>query len=182
MLGYSGTPEQDILIGSVVSGRLDPRTENCIGPTFITIPIRLKLDDGKSEWTNRSIAESLLSSNTAALSHLQPRLGSVVTEDGRLPYDRLLAYQDFNVGYASEGLWTSIHHPPMANDFKAMVEAWPGCDSRLVLRATFNDECMHCDAAELMLREMSLIISRILEQPDESFLGNCLMSDSSLRS
>ncbi|SCO92335.1 uncharacterized protein FRV6_16463 [Fusarium oxysporum] len=70
----------------------------------------------------------------------------------------------------------------MANDFKAMVEAWPGCDSRLVLRATFNDECMHCDAAELMLREMSLIISNILEQPDESFLGNCFMSDSSLRS
>ncbi|KAK2925281.1 AMP-binding [Fusarium oxysporum f. sp. vasinfectum] len=70
----------------------------------------------------------------------------------------------------------------MANDFKAMVEAWPGCDSRLVLRATFNDECMHCDAAELMLREMSLIISSILEQPDESFLGNCFMSDSSLRS
>ncbi|EXK35632.1 hypothetical protein FOMG_08848 [Fusarium oxysporum f. sp. melonis 26406] len=29
---------------------------------------------------------------------------------------------------------------------------------------------------------MSLIISRILEQPDESFLGNCFMSDSSLRS
>ncbi|RKL30019.1 Nonribosomal peptide synthetase 2 [Fusarium oxysporum] len=182
MLGYSGTPEQDIVIGSVVSGRLDPRTENCIGPTFTTIPIRLKLDDGKSEWTNRSVAESLVSSNAAALSHLQPRLGSVVTTDGRLPYDTLLAYQDFNVGSASEGLWTSIHHPPMANDFKVMVEAWPGCDSRLVLRATFNDECMHCDAAELMLREMSLIISRILEQPDESFLGNCFMSDSSLRS
>nr|AFD36451.1 ferrirhodin synthetase [Fusarium sacchari] len=185
LLAYSGTSEQDVVIGSVVSGRLDPRTENCIGPTFTTVPIRLTQEDhyhGRAEWTNRSVAESLASSNAAALSHLQPRLGSVVTADGRLPYDTLLAYQDFNVGSESEGIWTSIHHPPMANDFKVMVEVWPGHDSRLLLRATFNDECMDCEAAELMLREMSYIISNILKNPDESFSGNSFIGDSSLRS
>jgi ferricrocin synthase len=185
LLAYSGTPEQDVVIGSVVSGRLDPRTENCIGPTFTTVPIRLRLEDEQLngvEWTNRSVAESLVASNAASLSHLQPRLGSVVTADGRLHYDTLLAYQDFNTESASEGLWTSIHHPAMENDFAVMVEAWPGKDSSLTLRATFNDSYLEYDAAELMLREMSLIISRILSQPEESFLGNRFVGDLPLRS
>ncbi|KAF5024641.1 hypothetical protein F66182_3263 [Fusarium sp. NRRL 66182] len=179
LLAYSGTPEQDVVIGSVVSGRLDSRTENCIGPTFTNIPIRLKLG---AECTNRSIAESLALSNAASLAHLQLPLGSGVTADGRLPYDTLLAYQDFNIGSASEGIWTSVHHPPMANDFVVMVEVWPGSDSRLTLRATFNDGYMNCEAAELMLRQMSLVISRILKQPDGNFSGNAFVGDLSLRS
>ncbi|KAF4993883.1 hypothetical protein FDECE_13287 [Fusarium decemcellulare] len=185
LLAYSGTPEQDVVIGSVVSGRLDPLTENCIGPTFTTVPIRINLSNDQHagpEWTNRSMAQHLVSLNAESLSHLQPRLGSLVTADGRLPYDTLLAYQDFNAGSGPDALWTSIHHPPMANDFAVMVEVWPGRDSGLTLRASFRDETMDHDAAELMLREFSLVLSHILGHPDDSFLNNTLVSDVSLKS
>ncbi|KAM6509470.1 hypothetical protein FALCPG4_017124 [Fusarium falciforme] len=185
LLAYCGTPEQDVVIGSVVSGRLDPRTEDCIGPTFTTVPIRITLNkdqDTAAEWTNRSMSQYLASLNAESLSYLQPRLGSVVTADGRLPYDTLLAYQDFNAGSEGDPLWTSIHHPPMANDFAVMVEVWPESDSRLTLRASFSDECMNHGAAELMLHEMGLVLSRILEHPDESFLSNAFISDVSIRS
>ncbi|KAM0421201.1 hypothetical protein ACHAPT_011093 [Fusarium lateritium] len=185
LLTYSGTPEQDVVMGSVVSGRLDPRTESCIGPTFTTVPIRISLNkdrDTGAEWTNRSMAQYLVSLNAESLSHLQPRLGSVVTADGRLPYDTLLAYQDFNVGSDPDAPWTSIHHPPMANDFAVMVEVWPGSDSRLTLRASFSDEYMDHGAAELMLHEMGLVLSHILEHPDESFLSNAFINDVSVRS
>ncbi|RSL48505.1 hypothetical protein CEP53_009508 [Fusarium sp. AF-6] len=185
LLACSGTPEQDVVIGSVVSGRLDPRTEGCIGPTFTTVPIRITVNkdqDTGAEWTNRSISQHLASLNAESLSYLQPHLGSVVTADGRLPYDTLLAYQDFNAEPESDPLWTSIHHPPMANDFAVMVEVWPESDSRLTLRASFNDEYMDHEAAELILHEMGLILSRILEHPDESFLSNVFINDVSVRS
>ncbi|KAJ4179839.1 hypothetical protein NW755_012234 [Fusarium falciforme] len=185
LLAYCGTPEQDVVIGSVVSGRLDPRTEDCIGPTFTTVPIRITLNkyqDTAAEWTNRLMSQYLASLNAESLSYLQPRLGSVVTADGRLPYDTLLAYQDFNAESEGDPLWTSIHHPPMANDFAVMVEVWPESDSRLALRASFSDECMDHGAAELMLHEMGLVLSRILEHPDESFLSNAFINDVSIRS
>ncbi|KAF4333351.1 nonribosomal siderophore peptide synthase [Fusarium beomiforme] len=179
LLAYSGTSGQDIVFGGVVSGRLDPRTENCVGPTFTTIPVRLSVE---SNQTNRLTAQSLMSSNAASLRHLQPRLGSIVTPDGRLPYDTLLAYQDFNARPASGELWTCVRHLPMANDFAVMVEVWPESDSRLTLRATFNDDYMDCGAAELMLHELSLIVSRILKQPNEIFSANIFFNDESLGS
>lgn len=186
LLAYTGTPDLDVVIGSVVSGRLDPESEACIGPTFTTVPVRLSLNQiaktGGDAWTNQSVARHLTSFNAKTLSHLQPRLGSLVTADGKLPYDTLLAYQDFNAGSSESSLWTSIHHPPMANDFAVMVEVWPDVNSSLTLRASFNHAQLDRDAAEMMLRQLDDIVAFILERPDEDFLTSPLSTQVGLKS
>ncbi|PLB44515.1 non-ribosomal peptide synthetase/alpha-aminoadipate reductase [Aspergillus steynii IBT 23096] len=173
LLAYTGTPDQDVVMGSVVSGRLDPESEICIGPTFTTVPIRLAVNQVKQEsqgvWTNKSVTRHLTALNAQTLSHLQPRLGSLVTADGRLPYDTLLAYQDFNAGSSSSGIWSSIDHPPMANDFAVMIEVWPGADSSLTFRASFNDAHLDSKAAEAMLKSMADIVAYILGSPDGNY-------------
>ncbi|GFG04010.1 nonribosomal peptide synthetase 2 [Aspergillus lentulus] len=173
LLAYTGTQDHDVVMGSVVSGRFDPDSEICIGPTFTTIPTRLALGQiPKAEgnlWTNKSVVAHLASLNAKTLSHLQPRLGSLVTADGRLPYDTVLAYQDFSAGSSISGPWTAIDHPPMANDYAVMIEVWPAADSLLTLRASFGLSQMDRDGAEVMLHQLDDIIAFILENPDGDF-------------
>ncbi|PWY89880.1 nonribosomal siderophore peptide synthase SidC [Aspergillus heteromorphus CBS 117.55] len=186
LLAYTGTLDQDVVMGSVVSGRLDRDSEACVGPTFTTVPIRLSLSQIEKDhgelWTNRSVARHLTTFNAQTLSHLQPRLGSLVTAEGRLPYDTLIAYQDFNAGSSDSGLWSSIDHPAMANDFAVMIEVWPGVDSSLTFRASFNDAQLDHTSAEMMLRQMSDIVSFILNQPDGNFLNASSCTAPDLRS
>ncbi|PYH91604.1 nonribosomal siderophore peptide synthase SidC [Aspergillus ellipticus CBS 707.79] len=183
LLAYTGTQDQDVVIGSVVSGRLDSESEACVGPTFTTVPIRLSLNQLQKDhgdlWTNRSVARHLTTFNAQTLSHLQPRLGSLVTAEGRLPYDTLIAYQDFNAGSSDSGLWSSVDHPAMANDFAVMIEVWPGVDSSLTFRASFNNAQLNHSSAEMMLSQMSDIVSFILNQPDGNFLhaSSCTSPD-----
>lgn len=185
ILAYSGTEDQDVVMGSVVSGRLDAESEVCIGPTFTTVPIRIPLEKVpkiNEEWTNQTVARYLTGLNAETLSYLQPRLGSLVTAEGRLPYDTLLAFQDFNAGSSKSRLWSSVDHPPMTNDFAVMVEVWPGIHSNLVLRASFSDAYMEREAAEIMLRQLSNIITFILESPDDSFLFAPCTGDAEIKS
>lgn len=177
LLSYTGTPDLDVVTGSVVSGRLDPESEACIGPTFTTVPVRISLNEISKNggvWTNQSVVRHLTSFNAKTLSHLQPRLGALVTGDGRLPYDTLLAYQDFNAGSSKSGLWNSISHPSMANDFAVMIEVWPDVNSSLTLRASYNHAYIDREAAETMLQQLDDIVAFILDQPDADFLsGSC---------
>ncbi|KAE8356002.1 hypothetical protein BDV28DRAFT_145645 [Aspergillus coremiiformis] len=185
LLAYTGTPDQDVVMGSIVSGRLDPDSEICIGPTFTIVPIRLAVNqiptDTKGSWTNRSVARHLTSFNAKALSHLQPPLGALVTGDGRLPYDTLIAYQDFSAGSSTSGIWSSVDHPPMGNDFAVMIEVWPGANSSLTFRATFNHTLLDSKSAEVMLRQMADIAAFILETPDGSFLDAPFQTQSELQ-
>ncbi|KAE8164960.1 hypothetical protein BDV40DRAFT_99320 [Aspergillus tamarii] len=186
LLAYTGTPDQDVVMGSVVSGRLDPDSEICIGPTFTTVPVRLAMNlipqDATGARTNRSVARYLSSFNAKTLSHLQPRLGSLVTGDGRLPYDTLLAYQDFSAGSSTSGLWSSIDHPPMGNDFAVMIEVWPGVNSSLTFRASFNHALLDSESAEVMLRQMADIVAFILERPEGNFLDAPSQTQAELKS
>ncbi|KAE8320108.1 hypothetical protein BDV41DRAFT_516754 [Aspergillus transmontanensis] len=186
LLAYTGTPDQDVVMGSVVSGRLDPDSEICIGPTFTTVPVRLAMhlipQDATGTRTNRSVARYLSSFNAKTLSHLQPRLGSLVTGDGRLPYDTLLAYQDFSAGSSASGIWSSIDHPPMGNDFAVMIEVWPGANSSLTFRASFNHALLDSESAEVMLRQMADIVAFILETPEGSFLDAPSQTQAELKS
>ncbi|KAL5339847.1 hypothetical protein BJX70DRAFT_397316 [Aspergillus crustosus] len=171
LLGYTGTPDQDVVMGSVVSGRLDQASQACIGPTFTITPSRVSIQQLKkdsSTVTNKSAVRYLSSSNARALSYLQPRLGSVTVGDGQLPYDTILAYQDFGSDPTSSEIWTSVEHPTMANDFSVMIEVIPEPDSSLTLRATFDTKLDQA-GAEIMLGQMDGIVRYILEQPDASF-------------
>lgn len=185
LLAYTGTQDQDVVMGSVVSGRFDPDSEICVGPTFTTIPTRLSLRQipkaGGKLWTNKSAVAHLASLNAKTLSHLQPRLGSLVTADGRLPYDTVLAYQDFSAGSSTSGLWKSIDHPAMANDYAVMIEIWPAADSTLTLRANFGLSQMDRDGAEVMLHQFDDIVAFILENPDGDFENALLYTSPNLK-
>ncbi|EAU34142.1 hypothetical protein ATEG_05073 [Aspergillus terreus NIH2624] len=191
LLAYTGTQDQDVTIGSVVSGRLDRDSESCIGPTYSVIPLRLSVNQiarGLDDvCTNKSVARYLTSFGAQALSHLQLSLGSTVTADGRLPYDTLLAYQDFNAGShasgtAGSGPWGSVDHPAMAHDFAVMIEVWPCSDSSLTFRATYNDSHLDAEGARIMLSEMDDIVRYILDEPEGNFLDALSHTGSSLKS
>lgn len=183
LLSYTGTPDQDVVMGSVVSGRLDEASQACIGPTFTITPLRISIQQAKTDsgiLNNKLIARHLSSSNAKALSHLQPQLGSV-TVDGKIPYDTVLAYQDFGSERASSSLWSSIQHPDMANDFTVMVEVVPEPDRSLTLRATFDTK-LDSAAAEIMLRQMDDVVRYILEVPEGNFEDAHLQARSDLKS
>ncbi|KAL4786317.1 hypothetical protein BJX76DRAFT_355222 [Aspergillus varians] len=183
LLGYTGTPDQDVVMGSIVSGRLDEASQACIGPTFTITPLRIAIQQLKIDLgtlNNKSVAQHLSSSNARALSHLQPQLGSAIV-DGQMPFDTVLAYQDFGSDRKNTPLWSSIQHPSMANDFSVMVEVVPEPDLSLTLRATFDTKLDHA-GAEIMLKEMDDIVSYILEQPNANFEDALLQARSDLKS
>ncbi|KAL4746543.1 hypothetical protein BDW72DRAFT_33643 [Aspergillus terricola var. indicus] len=182
ILSYTATPDQDVTMGSVMSGRLDPASRDCIGPTFTIIPSRIPVQQLKDSGslTNKSVVHYLSSSNAKALSHLQPQLGSV-TVDGKIPYDTVLAYQDFDTDYNPPRTWSSVQHPAMANDFSVMIEVVPESESTLTLRASFDTK-LDPTGAEIMLKQMDDIVSYILDQPNSSFGDAPLQANLSLKS
>ncbi|KAL6236826.1 hypothetical protein BDW75DRAFT_103224 [Aspergillus navahoensis] len=182
LLSYTATQDQDVVMGSVMSGRLDPASRECIGPTFTITPSRISVQQLKCSGflTNRSVVRYLSSSNAKALTYLQPQLGSV-TVNGKIPYDTVLAYQDFGNNTESSQLWRSIQHPAMANDFSVMIEVVPESDSSLTLRASFDTK-LHSTGAEIMLKQMDDIISYILNHPNSSFEDAHLQTSLELKS
>ncbi|KAL2869237.1 nonribosomal siderophore peptide synthase SidC, partial [Aspergillus lucknowensis] len=172
LLSYTGASDQDIVMGSVISGRLDEESQACIGPTFTITPLRISIQrmgrDNGNGVTNQSVIRHLTSFNARALSHLQSRFGPASVTGGQIPYDTVLAYQDFGSNPKFSRIWGPVYHPPMANDFSVMVEVVPEPDSSLTLRATFDTK-LDSTAAEIMLKQMDNIIRYILEKPDGIF-------------
>ncbi|KAL2823002.1 hypothetical protein BJX63DRAFT_3515 [Aspergillus granulosus] len=185
LLNYTGTPDQDIVMGSVVSGRLDEDSHVCIGPTFTIMPLRISVQRIKKATDtflmNSSAVRYLTSLNARALSHLQLQLGTVIAADGQLPYDTVLAYQDFGSLSTDTQPWSSIYHPPMLNDFSVIIEVIPRPDASLTLRASFDTK-LDSTAAKVMLRQFDNIIRYIIDQPEANFEDSSLHTDSNLKS
>jgi amino acid adenylation domain-containing protein len=185
LLNYTGTPDQDVVMGSVVSGRLDEDSQTCIGPTFTITPLRIfvqRIKNGAAAFlANSTVIRYITSINARALSHLQPQLGTVTATDGQLPYDTVLAYQDFGFDSVVSQPWSSVYHPPMANDFSVMVEVVPRPDSTLTLRASFDTK-LDSTAAEIMLRQFDDIIRYILDNPEGNFEDSSLHTGLNLKS
>ncbi|KAL3458142.1 hypothetical protein BJX64DRAFT_292501 [Aspergillus heterothallicus] len=184
LLSYTGTPDQDVVMGSVISGRLDEDSQACTGPTFTITPLRIsvqRIKEAAAVLTNTLIIRHLTSLNAKALSHLQPRLGTPTAADGQLPYDTVLAYQDFGSTSTASKPWRSIYHPPMANDFSVMIEVVPAPDRTLTLRASFDTK-LDSPAAELMLKEFDSIVCYILENPDGNFEESSMRTHLNLKS
>ncbi|KAL2840190.1 hypothetical protein BJY01DRAFT_250105 [Aspergillus pseudoustus] len=184
LLNYTGTPDQDVVMGSVVSGRLDAESRTCVGPTFTITPLRIsvqRIKESGTVLTNSSVIRHLTSLNARALSHLQPQLGTLTTPDGQLPFDTVLAYQDFGSLSTGSKPWISISHPPMANDFSVMIEVVPELDGSLTLRASFDTK-LDSTAAEVLLRQFDCIIRYLLDKPEANFEESSMQTDFNLKS
>ncbi|GME47660.1 AMP-dependent synthetase/ligase [Neofusicoccum parvum] len=167
LFGYTGS-KADVVFGSVVSDRYSQETADCLGPTFVTVPIRVSASS--SDVAVKDIAKRLTLQNTEAIQHLHTPLSSLVTSEGRLHYDTLLAFQSFPGGVGSSDLWKSIEYPPMGNDFAVMLEIWPTENGQLLLKATYEHKHLDDLAAHTMLKQLEDAISFILEGPTKPFL------------
>ncbi|GME63927.1 Nonribosomal siderophore peptide synthase SidC [Neofusicoccum parvum] len=177
---YSGSTE-NVVFGSVISGRFDKELEVCIAPTFATVPVKSPMADaGDSSF--KEISRKLALTNAESLSHLQARIGSVTTAGGQLPYDTLFAFQEFGAGGEESGIWRSIEYPPMANDFAVMVEIWPNREGSIRLKATFTDAYLNQQAATIMMREFNDILDHILANPEQPFSSASSATEPSLLS
>lgn len=173
LFGYTGS-KADVVFGSVVSDRYSQETAECLGPTFVTVPIRVSASS--SDVSVKDIAKRLTLQNTEAIQHLHTPLSSLVTSEGRLHYDTLVAFQSFPGGVAGSDLWKSIEYPPMGNDFAVMLEIWPTETGQLLLKATYEHKHLDDIAAHTMLSQLEDSISFVLEGPTKSFLDGRFVS------
>ncbi|RDW69259.1 hypothetical protein BP6252_08279 [Coleophoma cylindrospora] len=160
--------------GSVISGRLDPDSAICVGPTFTTIPVTIpasKIMAESPSISNLSVLQLLAELNANALEHLQIPLNSIVSAGGGLFYDTLLAFQDFEYGAEDSELWHKVDYPAMGNDFAVMMEIWPEIDGNLRIRATYTDTHLDDKSAILMLQQFNDIVSFIVNNPAEPYMN-----------
>ncbi|KAK8168812.1 nonribosomal siderophore peptide synthase SidC [Phyllosticta citrichinensis] len=170
LFAYTGS-KADVIFGSVISDRYGQDTADCMGPTFVTVPIRVSAStEDPLSVSTRDVAQRLTAQNTQALQHLHTPLSSIVTSEGRLHYDTLIAFQSFAGGQQGSSLWSSIEYPPMGNDFAVMLEIWPTETGRLLLKATYENKHLDDLAANTMLRQLDNAIQYIMEHPDQPFL------------
>lgn len=168
---YSDTQSEDVTFGSVLSGRLDKDSEICMGPTFTTVPTRVNTHEISPDGlgTASAMLQHLSKANISALEFLQPPLLSLVTVDGGLPYNTLLAFQMFSAGGEDSDIWSSVYNPPMANDFAVMVEVWPSSDGSLRFKATYKDDFLNSTGAEIMLRQMDDVLIHMFNSPGDVY-------------
>ncbi|KAK7561800.1 BcNRPS3, nonribosomal peptide synthetase [Phyllosticta citricarpa] len=170
LFAYTGS-KADVVFGSVISDRYGQDTADCMGPTFVTVPIRVSAStENPLSVSARDVAQRLTGQNTQALQHLHTPLSSIVTSEGRLHYDTLIAFQSFAGGQQDSSLWSSIEYPPMGNDFAVMLEIWPTETGRLLLKATYENKHLDDLAANTMLRQLDDAIQYVMEHPDQPFL------------
>ncbi|KAF4535021.1 Nonribosomal siderophore peptide synthase SidC [Lasiodiplodia theobromae] len=167
--GYTGSAD-NVVFGSVISGRFDKDLEVCMAPTFATIPVRTPVTEMESI-TFLDVARKLAQANAESLGHLQARIGSITSASGQLPYDTLFAFQEFGVAGEESSIWKSINYPPMANDFAVMIEVWPSSQGAITLKATFTDAHLNQQGADVMLTELNDILQHILSHPDQPFVS-----------
>ncbi|KAK8240733.1 BcNRPS3, nonribosomal peptide synthetase [Phyllosticta capitalensis] len=170
LFAYTGS-KADVVFGSVISDRYGQDTADCMGPTFVTVPIRVSAntEDPLSVLT-KDVAQRLTAQNTQALQHLHTPLSSIVTSEGRLHYDTLIAFQSFAGGQQGSSLWSSIEYPPMGNDFAVMLEIWPTETGRLLLKATYENKHLDDLAANTMLKQLDDAIQYVMANQDMPFL------------
>ncbi|KAB2572383.1 Nonribosomal peptide synthetase 2 [Lasiodiplodia theobromae] len=178
--GYTGSAD-NVVFGSVISGRFDKELEVCMAPTFATIPVRTPVTEMESI-TFLEVARKLAQTNAESLGHLQARIGSITSASGQLPYDTLFAFQEFGVAGEESSIWKSINYPPMANDFAVMIEVWPSSQGAITLKATFTDAHLNQQGADVMLAELNDILQHILSHPDQPFVSGLSAPRASLLS
>lgn len=178
--GYTGSAN-NVVFGSVISGRFDKDLEVCMAPTFATIPVRTPVTEMESI-TFVEVARKLAQTNAESLGHLQAKIGSITSASGQLPYDTLFAFQEFGVAGEESSIWKSINYPPMANDFAVMIEVWPSSQGAITLKATFTDAHLNLQGADVMLTELNDILQHILSHPDQPFVSGLSAPRASLLS
>ncbi|KAJ3053452.1 hypothetical protein HK097_004236 [Rhizophlyctis rosea] len=177
--------DADVAFGHVVSGRsisLDG-VEGIIGPSFNTIPFRLRVTPSS---TNLDLMRIAHLSNIEALPHHQTPLRIIQKWlpglEGRAIFDTLFLCQ-VAPGEANDGdeFWV-IEKGRAEVDYALCIEIESGANNQIILRASCKASVMGPEHLRLLLDQMDSIITDLLKNPDECISFNRSLATSPMKS
>ncbi|KAM3500319.1 hypothetical protein MY10362_006499 [Beauveria mimosiformis] len=158
---------QDVVIGSVTSGRTIPvkGVESIMGPCISSLPLRVNME---RMTTIDDLVNSISSSNRhmmehSTLSQLAVKK-SINMYGAEQLYDVLFVYQEsLEQRKQTDSIIREIAHLDRL-ETKLVLEVQPVRDG-VVLQATFHDDCFSADSVEQILSQVAKLSSAIIENP-----------------
>lgn len=156
---------QDVVIGSVTSGRTIPvnNIESIMGPCIASLPLRVNME---SMTTIDDLVNSISSSNRRMMDHTTlSQLGIKKLANlygGDQLYDVLFVYQESPEHRNLTGCFVQELSHVDRLETRLVLEVYPGQDE-VILQATFHDADFPSDLVEIILRQVSQISFKICE-------------------
>ncbi|ATY64016.1 nonribosomal siderophore peptide synthase [Cordyceps militaris] len=158
---------QDVVIGSVTSGRTIPviGVENIMGPCISSLPLRVNME---RMTTIDDVVNSISSSNRHMMEHStlsQLAVKKVVNMYGAEQlYDVLFVYQEsLEQRKQTHSVIREVAHLDRL-ETKLVLEVQPVQDG-VILQATFHDDYFSSSMVDSLLRQVAMISSAIIENP-----------------
>lgn len=161
---------QDILIGSVTSGRTIPvaRVESVVGPCIATLPLRV---DFGTVAANVDVLNSIHSSNRKAMQHCALPLAEIKKLAGLQPgegfYDVLFAYQESldSAAHASNLVQETTHLDRLEIPLLFEVEPTAG---GFALQVTYRLGVLPSLVIETLVDQFDKVCTHLLDNPESS--------------
>ncbi|KAJ3493844.1 hypothetical protein NLG97_g4473 [Lecanicillium saksenae] len=158
---------QDVVIGSVTSGRTIPvkGVENIMGPCISSLPLRVNMEQMA---TVDDLVNSIASSNRQMMEHStlsQLAIKKIANMYGSEQlYDVLFVYQEsLEQRQQMDSLVKEIGHLDKV-ETKLVLEVQPAHES-FVLQATFHEDHFSSDLVQTLLSQVAELSSVIIENP-----------------
>lgn len=158
---------QDVVIGSVTSGRTIPvkGVENIMGPCISSLPLRVNMERMS---TIDDLVNSISSSNRQMMEHStlsQLAIKKIANMHGSEQlYDVLFVYQESLEQRKQTGsVITELAHLDNV-ETKLVLEVQP-TDGAVVLQATFHNDYFPSDLVAILLKQVAKLSSAITENP-----------------
>ncbi|KAF4595712.1 non-ribosomal peptide synthetase, siderophore synthesis [Ophiocordyceps camponoti-floridani] len=160
--------EQDLVLGSVTSGRTIPvdHIEEIFGPCFASLPIRIDLSNMAS---GKDLLASIQASNRAIMQHCTLPLSGIRTLAGLQPseslYDVLLVYQESLESLKrKDWLFAEVNHLDRL-ETKLLLEIQPH-EAIYSIQATYHSSFFAPELVECLLQQLEDMTRLLLENPD----------------
>lgn len=164
---WSGvTGEDDLVLGSVTSGRTIPvdRIEEVMGPCIASLPLRVSLSRVA---TYADLMRSIQASNRAIMEHCGLPLSEIKTLTELQPaeslYDVLFAYQDSLEGRKGSWLFTEVEHLDRLES-RLLIEIQPAKPG-FIVQATYHASWFPQDFVEGLVQQFDAIVATLLRDP-----------------
>ncbi|KAK6340843.1 hypothetical protein TWF696_009162 [Orbilia brochopaga] len=161
--------QDDVVFGTIVSGRETEESEEYMFPTMNTIPVRAILHGAVGD-----ILRSMQHSYTESLRHQYVALRDVqkcVCEPGQRIFDTLFVYQKNGGGEGSSKLWNSIGGASRI-EYATAVEIEATSDT-LCWRISASSHVMSLQEAQDTLDVLDGILEKIIRNPKASYRQLC---------
>ncbi|KAI3397297.1 hypothetical protein diail_11029 [Diaporthe ilicicola] len=157
---YIGEPSA--VFGTILSGRNSDTTYDAVFPCITTLPVITQHSS-----SNRDLLQAMMNYNIelqryqrTPLTDIQKYIGHPNTS----LFDTLLVYQKFDGEGQQAELWSVIDEKASV-DYPVSIEIGPDHGS-LQLRATFFDDVLPAEQAEILLHQFDVVFCDLAQHPD----------------